>query len=103
MKQKITLLTAALSLIMSALTAQAANITIPPALPFTVPAAGTYVLTGNLNFTGTGATILIPANLQGSVIVDLERIHHYWKWRNRRRNRGDIHRTSGDKPFPDYY
>jgi hypothetical protein len=76
-------LLAALCLI-SALTAQAAPkpppITITQSqLPFTISAPGTYVLTGDLNFTtlSTGTTGPIPAiaianNVNGAVVVDFK-------------------------------
>ena len=70
---------AALSLTMSAIAAQAANIQIT-SLPFTIGAPGTYVITGNLNFTAPTspftstffAAILIPTSLSGPVILDLK-------------------------------
>ena len=74
-----TLLTAAFGLIMSALSAQSANIQIT-SLPFTIGAPGTYVLTGNLSFTAPTppnastyyAAILVPTSLPGPVILDLK-------------------------------
>lgn len=76
MKLRSTLLMATFSLIMSALSAQAANITIP-SLPFTVSVPGTYVLAANMTFTSqqngnAQGAISIPANLPGPVIVDLK-------------------------------
>jgi parallel beta-helix repeat protein len=76
MNLKHTLLTAALGLIMSALSAQSANIKIS-SLPFNITAPGTYVLTGNLTSsvtrtsTDTGA-INISTAISGSVVVDLK-------------------------------
>jgi hypothetical protein len=69
MNRRNILLTAALGLIMIALSAQAANITIP-SLPFTISAPGTYVLAANMSFTSqqnanAQGAISIPANLQG--------------------------------------
>jgi hypothetical protein len=85
------LLTASFSLIMSALTAQAANTqlattqaaktsTIPISyLPFDITAPGTYVLTANListatrlNFEGYNGAINISGALMGPVVVDLK-------------------------------
>jgi hypothetical protein len=73
--------TAALGLIMSALTAQAAptpNIPIS-SLPFTISAPGTYVLTRNLTYpliSNGGLTdipaITIPTNIPGRIAVDLK-------------------------------
>jgi hypothetical protein len=70
---------AALGLIMSAITAQAANIQIT-SLPFTIGAPGTYVITGNLSFTAPTppnastyyTAISVPTNLPGPVILDLK-------------------------------
>jgi hypothetical protein len=70
---------AALSLTMSAIAAQAADIQIT-SLPFTIAAPGTYVITGNLSFTAPTspftstffAAILIPTSLPGPVILDLK-------------------------------
>lgn len=76
MNKLIVTLTTAFSLIMIALSAQAANITIP-SLPFTISAPGTYVLAANMSFTSqqngnAQGAISIPANLPGPVIVDLK-------------------------------
>jgi hypothetical protein len=81
------LLTAALSLMMSALTVQAANTqlattqaakstSIPiSALPFNIKAPGTYVLTGNLtlapNGTVGGITFAITVDAPGPVTIDM--------------------------------
>jgi hypothetical protein len=61
---------AALGLIMSATALQAANIQIS-ALPFNIAAAGTYVLKGNLSYSGTSTAINITPNVTGPVIIDL--------------------------------
>jgi nitrous oxidase accessory protein NosD len=63
-------LTAALSLIMSALTAQSANIPISY-LPFTISTPGTYVLTENFNYTGSTA-INITGPFSGPVVLNLK-------------------------------
>jgi len=56
---------------MSALSAQSADISIS-SLPFNITAPGTYVVTGNLSYTGSqNAAIAIPVSLSGPVIVDL--------------------------------
>jgi hypothetical protein len=65
------LLTAALGLIMSALSTFAAPIQIS-ALPFTISAPGTYQLTGNLVAPLTGAGITINSPSAGKIILDLE-------------------------------
>jgi hypothetical protein len=67
------LLMAALGLITSAIAAQPANsnniqITY---LPFNITAPGTYVLTGNLTYTGTDTAITITSNLTGPVVLNL--------------------------------
>src|SRR5271163_2271065 len=68
-----TALTAALSLIMSAIVAQPADIKIS-SLPFNITAPGTYVLTGNLSTQIVGATgdINISTNIAGPVVLDLK-------------------------------
>jgi hypothetical protein len=79
------LLTATLGLIMSALTAQAANTqlattqaaktsTIPISfLPFPpITAPGTYVVTADLIYSGTGTAISILGNLTAPVVLDLK-------------------------------
>ena len=76
MNKLIVTLTTAFSLIMIALSAQAADTTIP-SLPFTISAPGTYVLAANMSFTSqqngnAQGAISIPANLPGPVIVDLK-------------------------------
>ena len=73
MNLKNTLLTAAALglIIVSAITAQAANIPIS-ALPFNITSPGTYVLVSDLNYTAqTGAAITILPNLSGPVILNL--------------------------------
>ena len=68
------LLTAAFGLIMSALSAQSANIPISY-LPFPITAPGTYVVTRNLSFplSATGIeAITISTAISGSVILDLK-------------------------------
>jgi hypothetical protein len=60
----------ALSLIMSATSLQAANIQIP-SLPFNITSAGTYVLKGNLSYSGTSTAINISPNITGPVILNL--------------------------------
>jgi hypothetical protein len=72
MKLRFPLLMAAFSLL-SALSAQAANIKIT-SLPFAITAPGTYVVTGNLAFPATTnvAAITISTAIQGPVIVDLK-------------------------------
>jgi hypothetical protein len=57
--------------LLSVLSAQAANIKIS-ALPFSITASGTYVLTGNLSYTGSSAAIGISAPMAGAVILDLK-------------------------------
>jgi len=65
------LLTAALGLVMSALTAQAApNIPIS-GVPFNISGPGTYVLVRNLTYTGSGSAITI-SNITGPVILDFK-------------------------------
>jgi hypothetical protein len=76
MNRKSTLLTAAFGLIMSALSAQSANIPIS-FLPFAITAPGTYVVTANLSFTSppsgdTVAAITIATCISGRVILDLK-------------------------------
>jgi hypothetical protein len=82
MKRTNTLLTATLGLIMSAtLMAESANTgpteNIPiSALPYTITAPGTYVLTGNLNYrsqtsSATDTAISISTAVRGPVILDL--------------------------------
>jgi hypothetical protein len=79
------LLTAAFNLIMSALSAQAANTqlattqaaktsTIPISyLPYPITAPGTYVLTGNLTLTsGNLGGINVLTNVSGPVVIDLK-------------------------------
>jgi nitrous oxidase accessory protein NosD len=69
-----TLLTAAFGLIMSALSAQPANIPIS-SLPFAITDPGTYVVTRNLSFpsSATGiAAITISTAISGSVVLDLK-------------------------------
>jgi hypothetical protein len=72
MNLKNALLTAAFGLIMSAFSAQSADIPIT-SLPFNITAPGSYVLTGDLTFTpgGPGA-INITAQVAGPVVVDLK-------------------------------
>jgi hypothetical protein len=73
MKRLISTLVAALTLIMSAFSAQSADIKIT-SLPFNITAPGTYVLTGNLTSSSTsssGAINISPA-VAGAVIVDLK-------------------------------
>lgn len=63
---------AAFGVIMSALSAQAADIQIT-SLPFTIPAPGTYVLASDLNYTAqSGAAITILGNLSGPVVLNLK-------------------------------
>ena len=75
MNRKARLLTAAFGLIMSALSAQAANVIIS-SLPFTITAPGTYVLTGDLTCPAASGSpreaINIPSTLQGPVDFDLK-------------------------------
>jgi hypothetical protein len=78
MKLAITLLTAALGLIMSAFpvfakpVAATATITIS-SLPYTITAPGTYVLTVNLtSFANSGIIIQPEAAMTGPVVVDLK-------------------------------
>jgi hypothetical protein len=80
------ILTATLSLIMSAYThtAEAQSVTAQVAkvpsinissLPFNITAPGTYVLTGNLNFASAnsiGPAIIISAAVTGPVVLDLK-------------------------------
>jgi hypothetical protein len=64
--------TAVLGLIMSALTAQSANIKIS-SLPFSITAPGTYVLTANLSFPSQqNAAITIATSIPGPVVLDLK-------------------------------
>jgi hypothetical protein len=74
MNKPILTLTAAFGLIMSALSAQSADIKIT-SLPFNIAAPGTYVLTGDLTYTpgaSPSAITIFTAHLGGSVIVDLK-------------------------------
>jgi hypothetical protein len=64
------LLTASLSLIISATALQAANIQIL-SLPFNITAPGTYVLTGNFNYAGSPA-INITGPFSGPVVLNLK-------------------------------
>ena len=65
MNLKNTLLTAAVGLMMTAFSAQSADIKIS-SLPFQIVAPGTYVLTGNLSFSAqSGVAINILPNLCG--------------------------------------
>jgi hypothetical protein len=75
MNLKNTLLMAAFGLIISALSAQSANIKIS-SLPFNITAPGTYVVTGNLNFASPPsgnavAAITISTSISGPVNLDL--------------------------------
>jgi hypothetical protein len=77
------LLTAALDLIMSAITAQAANTQLATTqaakptsspisrLPYTIGAPGTYVVTGNLTCFTAGNAITINVTSPGTVILNL--------------------------------
>jgi hypothetical protein len=76
MNLKNTLATAAFGLIMSALAAQSASITIS-SLPYPITAPGTYVLTGNLTFSSPPsgdavAAITIATSISEPVILDLK-------------------------------
>ena len=73
MRSKNILLTAAFGLIMSAITAQAANVQIT-SLPFNITAPGTYVLTSNLSWTQINGTpaITVATTVAGPVILNLE-------------------------------
>ena len=70
MNLKNTLATAAFGLIMSALSASAANIKIT-SLPLDITAPGTYVLTGNLTSPSSGTAIHISSSIPGPVVLDL--------------------------------
>jgi hypothetical protein len=65
------LLTAALSLIISANAVQAANIQIS-SLPFTISAPGTYKVTANLTCPAAETAITINSSIAGAIIVNLE-------------------------------
>jgi hypothetical protein len=70
----ILLLTAALTLIMSALAAQAADIQIS-SLPFNITAPGRYVLASDLTWsdqTGNSSAITVLFVETGSVVIDLK-------------------------------
>ena len=73
MNPKLSVLTAALGLIVSALPAQSADIPIS-SLPFAITAPGTYVVTGNLSYAAqtNTAAISIATNISGPVILDLK-------------------------------
>jgi IS6 family transposase len=58
-------------LIMSALSAQSADIQIT-SLPFSITAPGSYVLTSNLTYTGGGPAITINLSASGPVVLDLK-------------------------------
>jgi hypothetical protein len=64
--------TAALALLISALTAQAASIKIS-SLPFNITAPGTYVLAADLSYPSQqNAAITIATSIQGPVVLDLK-------------------------------
>jgi hypothetical protein len=65
------LLMAALGLTMSATPLHAANIQIM-SLPYTISAPGTYVLTKDLIYTGTGTAISVLGNLTAPVVLNLK-------------------------------
>jgi hypothetical protein len=66
------LLTAALSLIMSAITAQAADIQITR-LPYNISVPGTYILTSNLSANVLGGfPITVDSAVAGPIIIDLK-------------------------------
>ena len=72
MKQKNTLLRTALGLLMSAISAQAADIVIS-AVPYNITQPGTYVLASNVVFTaGYGNAVTINVAKAGSVVLNLK-------------------------------